>query len=632
MANNNQKAPQMKMGGRGGRGQYKPVEKPKDFKKTAKRLFKYIVDFKKYLIPIIVLILIYTTCNLLSTIYVKKIATSFGTYVTDTNGIGKWAVNPDYEAFISSLIIWIVLFVLYALFRYFGDLLSAYLSSSLTRKLRKDLFGKIVKLPIGYTDSHKHGDIMSRITNDVDTVTTSISSSLSSLIGGILTIIGYLCLMIYYSPVLCLVSLGVLALTVLLTSLISKFMAPLAKKQYGILGQLNSDAEEMISGSKTVIAYNRQQIAKDSFKAKSKEMCKLGIKAQIIGGSMGPCMNFVGNVGYFLVCVIGTMLAVNGNLISLSGAVTNVNEQIGIVILFLTSVKQFNRPISEIAEQITTLVNAVAASERIFDLLDTKEEDFESKVNIDINTIKGDIDFKHIGFSYEEGKPVLTDFNVDIRSGHKIALVGATGSGKTTIVNLLLRFYDINSGSICIDGIDIKDMSKETLRDMISIVLQDPILFQDSVENNVKYGHWNSTDEDVDKALEFANCKKFVDKLADGKKTILTEGATNISQGQRQLLTIARAVIGNPKILILDEATSSVDTRTEKKIQDAMVKLMQNRTSIIIAHRLSTIQDADLIIVLDKGKIAEMGNHKELLNIDGVYKKLYMSQFAGNEI
>jgi len=339
-------------------------------------------------------------------------------------------------------------------------------------------------------------------------------------------------------------------------------------------------------------------------------------------------MNFVSNVGYFLVCLCGAIFIING----LGGTLLGEPLTIAIVVMFLTTTKQFTRPITEIAQIYSALVSAVAGGERVFKILDEEEESFEGKQEFDAKNIKGIIDFQHISFGYLPDKPVLKDFNVDVRSGHKIALVGATGSGKTTIVNLLLRFYDINSGKITIDGIDIMDISKRDLRDSISIVLQDPVLFGESVEENIRYGRQDATDEEIDEALEFANCSQFVNRLPEGKKTILSEGASNISQGQRQLLTIARAVLANPKILILDEATSSVDTRTEKKIQDAMVKLMANRTSIIIAHRLSTIQDADLIIVLDDGKVIEMGNHEELLEQKGVYNRLYQTQFQGLEI
>jgi ATP-binding cassette subfamily B protein len=336
-------------------------------------------------------------------------------------------------------------------------------------------------------------------------------------------------------------------------------------------------------------------------------------------------MNFVGNVGYFLICLFGAIFLIEGIGNGLFG---NPLEP-AVVITFLTLNKQFTRPINEIAQLYSSLLTAMAGAERVFTMMDEEVENFTGEIPFDPNTTTGYIDFQHVGFGYVPGKTVLKDFNVDVYSGHKIALVGATGSGKTTIVNLLLRFYDIDSGKILIDNKDINQISKKDLRDCISIVLQDAVLFGDTVENNVKYGKQDATQEEFENALKMANCYNFVQRLPQKEKTILSEGATNISQGQRQLLTIARAILANPKILILDEATSSVDTRTEKKIQDALVKLMANRTSIIIAHRLSTIQDADLIVVLDQGVVVEMGDHKELIQKGGVYNKLYQTQFAG---
>ena len=431
--------------------------------------------------------------------------------------------------------------------------------------------------------------------------------------------------MIYYSPLLTLVSMITLLLSLLVTLLMSKFMRPLFVKQQSILGILNAETEEMVSGCKTVIAYNHQESSKANFNEYSNELCKTAIKAQIWGGSMGPIMNFVGNVGHFLVCFFGALFVVKGIGNGLFGNVISVS----VVVMFITTNKQFTRPINEIAALYSQLITALAGAERVFVVMDEPIEDFTGKVPFDAMETKGTIDFEHVCFSYVEGKPVLKDFSVDVRKGHKIALVGATGSGKTTIVNLLLRFYDIDSGVIKIDGIDIKDISKNDLRKSISIVLQDAVLFEDTIENNIKYGKEDATQEEINNAIEMANCKSFINRLPDKEKTVLAEGANNISQGQRQLLTIARAVLADPKILILDEATSSVDTRTEKKIQDAMVKLMSNRTSIIIAHRLSTIQDADLIVVLDQGRVVEMGNHEELIKLDGVYNKLYQTQYKG---
>ena len=623
--NKNEKKNQQVHVGGGPRGFARPKEKPQNAKATLKRLIKYISSSKILLITLLFVVVFFTLSNVFTNIAIKNVVATLGIYNSETK---LFTIDPDIDEFYKWTLILCILHVLYCVLQYFSSLLGAYLSVKTVRKLRNDLFKKIVKLPIAYIDTHRHGDIMSRMTNDVDNIANAVSQSITSLISGILTLLGCLAIMIYYSPLLTLVSMVVLVLTLIVTGFMSKHMGPLFAKQQGILGNLNSQTEEMVSSYKTVIAYNHQEEANIKFREASKEYTKVGMRAQFIGGSMGPVMNFIGNVGYFLVCLMGAIFIYHGMGKTLLGAALDAS----IVIMFLSTTKQFTRPITEIAQLYSSLLTALAGAERVFAVLDEQEEDFSKKEDFDLETIKGDIDFRHIAFGYTPEKQVLKDFNVDVYSGHKIALVGATGSGKTTIVNLLLRFYDIDSGEIYIDDHNIFNISKKDLRSAISIVLQDPVLFSDTIENNVRYGRSDATDEEVDKALEFANCTSFVSKLENGKKTVLTEGATNISQGQRQLLTIARAILANPKILILDEATSSVDTRTEKHIQDAMVNLMKNRTSLIIAHRLSTIQDADLIVVIDGGVVIEMGNHNELIEHKGKYYDLYMTQFAGKEI
>ena len=597
-------------------------EKPKDLKATIKQLLNYISFSKGLLIALIFVVILTTACTLSTNVFIEKIISSLGEYDVDNN---IWTKNPNPQDFLLFVVLLASVYILYCVFQYISSILSAYLVTGMTRKMRNDLFARIVKFPIKYTDTHPHGDIMSRMTNDIDNISMAVSSSITSLVSGILTIIGCLCIMLVYSPLLTAVAMITLVLSISFTAIMSKFMRPLFIKQSRILGMLNAQTEEMVTGCKTVIAYNHQAIAEEEFNDYSNELCHTAIKAQIWGGSMGPIMNFVGNFGYFLICIFGALFVTKGIGNGLFGEALSVS----VVISFLTLNKQFTRPINEIAHLYSSILTAMAGAERVFTMMNEEVEDFNGTVEFDPTTTTGYIDFRHVGFSYVPGKPVLKDFNIDMYSGHKIALVGATGSGKTTIVNLLLRFYDIDSGQILIDGKDIKDMSKKDLRDCISIVLQDAVLFGDTVENNVKYGKTDATQEEFEEALKMANCYKFVQRLPQKEKTILSEGATNISQGQRQLLTIARAILANPKILILDEATSSVDTRTEKKIQDALLKLMENRTSIIIAHRLSTIQDADLILVLDQGVIVEMGDHEELLQKQGVYNKLYQTQFAG---
>lgn len=618
--------PSRRMNGKPGAGPggrfMQTTEKPQNTKKVLSRLIQYISSFKSLFIVLLVVIVILTLSTLSSNIVVKKIIETLGKYSLETR---QWILAPDFHQFILFVGILAGLYVIHCLCQYFSTLIGAYLAIKTTRKLRNDLFSTMVRLPIGYTDTHAHGDLMSRMTNDVDNISNTVSSTIGSLISGILTILGCLGMMIYYSPLLTLVSLSSLVLTLIVTGAMSKMMKPLFKKQQELLGNLNTQTEEMVSGIKTVTAYNHQSIAMQDFNQYSDTYCKVGLKAQIISGSMGPMMNFIGNFGYFLVCFCGALFAVKGIGKTLWGAPLDVS----IIVLFLTTSKQFTRPINEIAQLYSQILTALSGAERVFEVLDEDTEDFSGEVSLNMNHIKGNIDFEHVAFGYVKEKPVLKDFTVDVYSGHKIALVGATGSGKTTIVNLLMRFYDIDRGTIRIDGIDIAKISKKELRDNIAIVLQDAVLFEDTIENNVKYGKENATTEEVMRAIEMANCAKFIKRLPEQEKTMLSEGGTNLSQGQRQLLTIARAILADPKILILDEATSSVDTRTEKKIQDAMVKLMENRTSIIIAHRLSTIQDADLIVVLDQGVVVEMGNHQELIQHQGVYHRLYQTQFSG---
>ena len=598
------------------------VEKPKNAKLVLKRLMSYISSKKFIIILLFFIVLIYTLCTLSSNVLLEKIISSFGEYDKIE---GKWTINPNHKMFINSMALLIIAYLLHSIFNYLSTLISAYISVGTAKTMRKDLFAKIVYLPIKYIDRHPHGDIMSRMSNDITNISNAMSSSISSLIYGILTIIGCLAIMLFYSPLLTLVSLITLLLSAIVTTIMSKFMRPLFTKQQVILGQLNSQTEEMVSGCKTVIAYNHQKEAEKEFNDYSDRLTHTSLKAQIIGGSMGPIMNFIGNFGYFVVCFVGAIFVYN----NIGNGIAGTPLTASVVVMFLTTTKQFTRPINEIAQLYSQLITALAGAERVFEVMDEECENFDKKVDFDVATMKGNIDFEHVNFSYVPEKQVLKDFSIDIYSGHKIALVGETGSGKTTIVNLLMRFYDVDSGTIKVDNIDINDISKKDLRSAVSIVLQDAVLFNDTILNNVKYGKENATDEEVKNALNMANCTSFVSKLKDKEQTILTEGATNISQGQRQLLTIARAVLANPKILILDEATSSVDTRTEKKIQDAMVKLMENRTSIIIAHRLSTIQDADLILVLNQGHIVELGTHQELIAKNGVYNKIYQTQFSG---
>jgi len=402
------------------------------------------------------------------------------------------------------------------------------------------------------------------------------------------------------------------------------------KRQQTLLGQLNGHVEETITGYKTVTAYSKEEKVKNEFNTISNDLKKTGITAQILGGIMGPTMGIINNLSFLLICGFGGWLAATGNNLGSWLATTVVT--VGTLQIFIQYTRRFARPIVEIANLWAQLQSSMAAAERVFEVMDSPTELDDGKASIKDRKILGDITFEDVNFSYVYGEQVLRNFSLEVKPGQKIALVGATGSGKTTVVNLLMRFYDADSGKICIDGININDIPKEELRQMVAIVLQDTVLFSETIEQNIRYGRLEASFDEIVKSAEMSNSNYFIERLPDQYNTLLSESGSNLSHGQRQLLSIARAILADPKILILDEATSSVDTRTEKNIQDAMVALMKNRTSLIIAHRLSTIQDADLIIVMDKGEVVEKGNHRELLQRKGRYYDLYQTQFAGREI
>ena len=612
---NNQQRPQMRPGGHGRGPRNLFIEKPKDFKGTFKKLFVYI-NYKKVIFYSLIVIMLFTTItNLLSPVIQKNVLDS----------LDKESKNFGWDNALKYIIILAIIYLISVLLSYFQQRLSARLSQETVRKIRNDLFSKFVRLPIKFLDTHSHGDLMSRMTNDVENISNTISQSIGSLISGVMMIIGTLAIMIYYNWVLTLVSLFTVVLTLLLTKMLTKHMKVYFKNQSSILGELNGHTEEMITGYKTVVAYNKEKKVIEEFNEISSRYTKTSILAQIWGGSMGPVMNFISNFGYVLVTAVGTWLAIT-NPSFLPGMT------IGTISLFLTCSKQFTRPINEIANLYGQILTATACAERVFEILDSDNEIDLGKATIDEENFKGYIEFKNINFSYVEGEQVLTDFSLSVKPGQKIALVGATGSGKTTVVNLLMRFYDVDSGEILLDGVNINDIQKDELRSTIAIVLQDTVLFKDSILNNLKYGNETATFEEVKAAGILSNSNYFIKGLPNRYDTILSEGGSNLSQGQRQLLSIGRAVLADPKILILDEATSSVDTRTEKNIQDAMANLMHNRTSLVIAHRLSTIQDSDIIVVMDKGRIVEQGNHHELLKLQGKYYDLYMTQFSGRDI
>ena len=588
-------------GGPGAMGRM--VEKPKDLKKTISRLLTYFKKSSKLVFLLIAVVVSVTLTSLIT---------------PAIQGSSIDAIKNAQWHLLLSLLIWLLIsYGVHTLFSLFQSILSARLSQSIVRSLRFDLFKKIDNLPISYLDTHSNGDVMSRLTNDVDNISNTVFQSLGSLISGILTIVGTVAIMLWYCWQLTLITLLTVVLTVFVTKKMSVKMRKVYRKRSKVLGRLNGEAEEMITGYKTVVAYNKEDYIKDEFSDISEELMKEGIKAEILGGSMGPIMNSISNLSFVIVAAFGGYFAYTGLI------------TIGVISAFIIYAKQFSRPINEIATLYGSLQTAIAGAERVFELIDNPDEDNSGTLQME-NT-KGEISFKNVDFSYLPGKQVLYDFKLDVKPGQKIALVGATGSGKTTVVNLLMRFYPIDKGEILIDGDSIYDISRSELRKNTAIVLQDTVLFSDTILNNIKYARPEATEEEVIEAAKMANIHSYIDKLPQKYNTVLKRAGASLSQGQRQLITIARAILANPKILILDEATSSVDTRTERKIQDAMVNLMKNRTSLIIAHRLSTIQDSDKIVVMDKGRVVEMGNHNELLTQKGYYYNLYMTQFAGIE-
>ena len=497
-------------------------------------------------------------------------------------------------------------------------LISAKLSQRIVKRMREELFGKLMDLQVKYLDTHSHGDVMSRMTNDIENISTTVSQSLPSLFSGVLTIIGTVTIMLLYCWQLALLSFATVFLTVIATKVLSKKVRRFSRRRQMLLGQLNGTVEEMVSGYRTVVAYNHQDITTEEFCETADNLTKAGIKTDIFSGVMGPIMNCIGNIGFVIIAAFGGYFSIKG-LIS-----------VGVISAFIVYAKQFSRPINEIAQVYGQLQTAIAGAERVFGVLDETSEDVAGEEFKE--TKNAEVVFRHIQFSYDSEHPVLHDFSLTIPSGKKVALVGATGSGKTTVVNLLMRFYDADSGEILIDGQKLSGISRASLRKNIAIVLQDTVLFSDTVKNNLKYGNDSASDDEIDAAAAMSRCKEMIEMLPQGYDTLLTGSGENISQGQRQLLAIARAFVADPKILILDEATSNVDTRTEKAIQDAMHRVMQNRTSIVIAHSLSTIRDADIIVVMDHGKIVESGGHKTLLAQKGKYYELYMTQYAGMAI
>lgn len=568
---------------------------------TLKRIIMYFVHEKAMVICMLVIVIFGTLCG----VYAPSLQSSAIDIIAGTK-----------EGVLSlTLVFMLAAYLLYSGSQLLQGLCSAKLSQRIVKRMREELFGKIVGLPVPYLDTHSHGDVMSRMTNDIENISTTVSQSLPSLLSGVLTIIGTASIMLWYCWQLALLSCATVLLTLLGTKILSGKVRKFSRKRQMVLGYLNGTVEEMISGYHTVVAYNHQDITTENFCETADSLTKAGIRTDSFSGIMGPVMNCIGNIGFVIIAVFGGYFSIHGII------------SVGVISAFIIYAKQFSRPINEIAQIYGQLQTAIAGAERVFTVLDEENEDKSGKELAEEKNMT--VTFQNVCFSYEPEHPVIHDFTLTVPSGKKVALVGATGSGKTTIVNLLMRFYGIDSGKILINEQNIADVSRDSLRKNVAIVLQDTVLFSDTIRHNLQYGNGNASDAQIQKAMEMSRCKDMLQKMPQGYDTFLTSSGENISQGERQLLAIARAFVTDPKILILDEATSNVDTRTEKAIQDAMQLVMKNRTSIVIAHRLSTIRDSDLIVVMDHGKIAESGSHDELLDRKGKYYDLYMSQYAG---
>lgn len=577
------------------------VEYAEDIGGTIKRILTYFAKENILVFSMLAIVLFGTLCG----IYAPSLQSKAIDIIAGTQA----------GALVGSLILMLAVYLLYSGSQLLQGLLSARLSQRIVKRMRDELFSKIVDLPVRYLDTHSHGDVMSRMTNDIENISNTVSSSLPSLFSGVLTIIGTTAVMLYYCWQLALLSCATVLLTFLATKFLSGQVRKFSRKRQQLLGQLNGTVEEMISGYRTVVAYNHQDMTSDAFCATSDALTKAGIRTDVFSGVMGPVMNCIGNIGFVIVAAFGGYFSING-LIS-----------VGVISSFIVYAKQFSRPINEIAQIYGQLQTAIAGAERVFAVLDEAGENMAGEAMAEDEDAT--VYFENVDFSYVPGHPVIQDFTLTVPSGKKVALVGSTGSGKTTVVNLLMRYYDIDSGEIRIDGQNIAQVSRNSLRKNVAIVLQDTVLFSDTIRNNLLYANEKATQDQLDEAIHMSRCEEMLKMLPDGYNTVLTAAGANLSQGQRQLLAIARAFVADPKILILDEATSNVDTRTEKAIQSAMQQIMKDRTSIVIAHRLSTIRDADIIVVMDHGRIVEQGDHEALLARKGKYYDLYMTQFAG---
>ncbi|MDU1411437.1 MAG: ABC transporter ATP-binding protein [Clostridium sp.] len=610
-------------------------DKAKNFKGTMKNLVEYLKPYKISIFVVIIFAIGSAAFSIVGPKILGKATTSiFEGLLSKLTGSG---IGIDFAYVGKILMFLLILYLISAGFSFIQGFIMSGISQKVSYNLRKEISKKINLMPIKYFDTKTHGEVLSRVTNDVDTMSQNLNQIMTQVITSITTVIGVLIMMISISGIMTIASLLVLPISIFLISQVVKKSQRFFRNQQRYLGEVNGQVEEVYGGHNIVKAFNGEEDAIREFSKLNDELYESAWKSQFLSGMMMPIMTFIGNLGYVVVSILGGWLAIKGSI------------DVGEIQSFIQYVRSFNQPIAQSAQIANLMQSTAAAAERVFEFLNEEEEVqfadnpvkihridlMDSKENLKedekVEDIKGEVHFEHVHFGYREDKTIINDFTANIKPGQKVAIVGPTGAGKTTIVKLLMRFYDVSSGAILIDGHNINDFNRQDLRSLFGMVLQDTWLFNGTIMENIRYGRLNATDEEVLKAAKAANVDHFVRTLPDGYKMILNEEANNVSAGQKQLLTIARAILADPKILILDEATSSVDTRTEVLIQKAMDNLMHGRTSFVIAHRLSTIKDADLILVMKEGDIVEQGNHEELLKANGFYAKLYNSQFENED-
>ena len=595
-----------------GRGPQMSNEKAKDFKGTMKKLMAYLSAYKIGIFFVIVFAIGSTIFNIVGPKILGKATTEiFKGLVRKVSG----GSGIDFDKIMHIVLTLLCLYLTSAVFSFVQGYIMTGVSQKLTYRLRKEISEKINRLPMNYFDKQTHGEVLSRITNDVDTLSQSLNQSATQVITSTTTIIGVLIMMLSISPLMTVVALLILPVSMGLISVIVKRSQKYFMSQQEYLGHVNGQVEEIYGGHNIIKAFNKEEDVIATFKRDNDILYTSAWKSQFLSGMMMPIMQFVGNLGYVGEVILGGYLAMKGTI------------QVGDIQSFIQYVRSFTMPIQQVAQVANMLQSTAAASERVFEFLEEKEEDQTVENPVCIDKLEGSVSFDHVHFGYNPDHTIINDFSVDVKPGQKVAIVGPTGAGKTTMIKLLMRFYDVGSGSIKVDGHDVRDFNRDDLRKMFGMVLQDTWLFKGSIEDNIRYGRLDATHEEVVEAAKAARAHRFIQTLPGGYQMELNEEASNVSQGQKQLLTIARAMLADPKILILDEATSSVDTRTEIQIQKAMDQLMKGRTSFVIAHRLSTIRDADVILVMKDGDIVEQGNHEELLAQNGFYAELYNSQF-----